>query len=137
MEGMSTSIFAKARGSKCFYSLIFWSKSISICYNLRAICLTLETVQIWKMAVRVCLETATPPVFGKETDKKSRPIPQTQVSAFFGTGSRNERILQGSNAGPTLQENGSFQSSFFREGQPRRCSPKSSLRRHHFAQQCS
>ena len=35
------------------------------------------------MAVRAWSETAIPPVFGKETDKTSRPIPQTRVSAIF------------------------------------------------------
>jgi molybdopterin molybdotransferase len=64
------------------------------------------------MAVRVCLETITPPVFGKETDKVKADTPNTGIG-FFGTGSRNERILQSSNAGPTLQENGSFQALSF------------------------
>jgi len=36
-----------------------------------------------KIAVRVWLETAAPPVFGKEIDEQERPILQTRVSAFY------------------------------------------------------
>jgi hypothetical protein len=35
------------------------------------------------MAVRVWLETAAPPVFGKEMEEVKKPIPPTRVSAFL------------------------------------------------------
>ena len=60
----------KSEGLSAFYFLIFWLGSIIILYNLRAICLSLTIIQIWEMAVRVWLETAIPPVFGKETDEE-------------------------------------------------------------------
>jgi len=38
---------------------------------------------VWKLAVRVWLEMAIPPVFGKEISDYKWPISQTQVSAIL------------------------------------------------------
>jgi len=38
------------------------------------------------MALRVWLETAAPPVFGKEIEEGKEPIPPTRVSVFLFRG---------------------------------------------------
>jgi len=45
------------------------------------------------MALRVWLETAAPPVFGKEIEEVKKPIPLTRVSVFlFDKSTNNSNI---------------------------------------------
>jgi hypothetical protein len=65
------------------YSLTFHQKSIKNMFNRSPSHIPKSPVAIWKMAARAWLETAIPPVFGKEMESSERPIPQTRVSVFY------------------------------------------------------